>query len=271
MGLKIANLPISNYMTAYPISVEPKVPLMEAINFMAERGFGNLVVSDGTIPKGILTEREILKVIASSKNLHNLKVQDAGWQPYVKLPLGYTVLDAAHQMIRKKSRLLVFDDDKLVGIVTVSDLLRAFRKTRNDSSLDSVISIKLEKCKSSDSVFDAVKKLHEKMIGSIIVDDMKGYGIFTERDLLTHITSGNFNIHDQVAKHSSSPMIVANVGISVHDAASIMASKNIKRLGLVKDGVLISMVTARDIVDAYQSEYPVTNPYLEDLSEYISG
>jgi CBS domain-containing protein len=271
MGLKIANLPISNYMTAYPISVEPKVPLMEAINFMAERGFGNLVVSDGTIPKGILTEREILKVIASSKDLHNLKVQDAGWQPYVKLPLGYTVLDAAHQMIRKKSRLLVFDDDKLVGIVTVSDLLRAFRKTRNDSSLDSVISIKLEKCKSSDSVFDAVKKLHEKRIGSIIVDDMKGHGIFTERDLLTHITSDNFNIHDQVAKHSSSPMIVANVGISVHDAASIMASKNIKRLGLVKDGVLISMVTARDIVDAYQSEHPVTNPYLEDLSEYISG
>ena len=66
-------------------------------------------------------------------------------------------------------------------------------------------------------------------------------------------------------------MIVANVGITVHEAASIMASKNIKRLGLVKDGSLVSMATARDIVDAYQSVYPVTNPYLEDLSEYISG
>jgi CBS domain-containing protein len=271
MGLKITNLPISNYMTAYPISVDPKVPLMEAIHFMADRGFGNLVVSDGTIPKGILTEREILKAIVESKDLNKLKVQDAGWQPYVKLSLGYTVLDAAHQMIRKKSRLLVFDEDKLVGIVTVSDLLRAFRKTRNDSSLDDVISTKLEKCKSSDSVFYAVKKLHEKRIGSIIIDDVKGYGIFTERDLLTHIVSGEFNIHDSVGKHSSSPVIVANVGIKVHDAASMMASKNIKRLGLVKDGALFSIITARDIVDAYQSEYPVTNPYLEDLSEYISG
>jgi CBS domain-containing protein len=271
MGLKITNLPISNYMTAYPISVDPKVPLMEAINFMAERGFGNLVVSDGVTPKGILTEREILKAIVDSKDLHKLKVRDAGWQPYVRLSLGYTVLDAAHQMIRKKSRLLVFDEDKLVGIITVSDLLRAFRKTRNDSSLDDVISTRVEKCKSSDSVFDAVKKLHEKRIGSIIIDDMKGYGIFTERDLLTHITSDKFDLYDQVGKYSASPVIVANVGITVHEAASIMAAKNIKRLGLTKDGLLVSMATARDIVDAYQSVYPVTNPYLEDLSEYISG
>ena len=116
MGLKITNLPISNYMTAYPISVDPKVPLMEAINFMAERGFGNLVVSDGVIPKGILTEREILKAIADSKDLHKLKVQDVGWQPYVRLSLGYTVLDAAHQMIRKKSRLLVFEGINLLGL-----------------------------------------------------------------------------------------------------------------------------------------------------------
>lgn len=271
MGLKITNLPISSYMTAYPISVEPKIPLMQAVNFMVDKGFGNLIVSDGTIPKGILTEREILKVIADSKDVHKLTVQDAGWQPYVRLSLGHTVLDAAHQMIRKKSRLLVFDGDKLVGIVTVSDLLRAFRKTKSELSLDDVVGTTVEKCKSSDSIYEVVKKLHEKRIGSIIVGDMKGYGIFTERDLLIHLASNSSNLHDPVGSHSSSPLIVANVGIKVHEAASIMASKDIKRLGLVKDGLLVHVVTARDIVDAYQSVYSVTNPYLDDLSEYISG
>jgi len=240
MGLKITNLSISNYMTAYPISVESKIPLMKAINFMVERGFGNLIVSDGTIPKGILTEREILKAIADSKDIHKLTV-------------------------------LVFDEDKLVGIVTVTDLLRAFRKTKSDLSLDDVASTTVEKCKSSDSIYDVVKKLHEKRIGSIIVGDMKGYGIFTERDLLIHLASPTSNLHDSVGQHSSSPLIVANEGISVHEAASIMASKDIKRLGLVKDGLLVHVVTARDIVDAYQSVYSVTNPYLDDLSEYVSG
>ena len=129
----------------------------------------------------------------------------------------------------------------------------------------------MKKCKSSDSIYEVVKKLHEKRIGSIIVGDMKGYGIFTERDLLIHLASNSSNLHDPVGSHSSSPLIVANVGIKVHEAASIMASKDIKRLGLVKDGLLVHVVTARDIVDAYQSVYSVTNPYLDDLSEYISG
>jgi len=56
-------------MTAYPISAEPHVPVIRAIEFMVERDFGHLVVSDGETPKGILTEREILKAISESRNL----------------------------------------------------------------------------------------------------------------------------------------------------------------------------------------------------------
>ena len=271
MELKITDLPISNYMTAYPVSVEPETSFLKAVEFMSERGFGNLIVSDGTIPKGILTEREILKAIAESKELKNLKVKDIGWQPYVRLALGNTVLDAAHIMSRKKSRLLIFEEDKLVGITTVSDLLRAFRKSRSDAPLDRVMSTKVEMAKYSDTIFEAVKILHEKRIGSIVIEDMDGYGIFTERDLLLGICKKNFDLKDKVGKYSSSPLVVANMGIKVHEAASIMAAKNIKRLGLTKDGLLSGMVTARDLVDAYQSIYQITNPYLEDLSSYTSG
>jgi len=267
MELKITNLPISNYMTAYPVSVDSETSFMKAVDFMAERGFGNLVVSNETLPKGIFTEREILKAIADSKDLENLKVKDMGWQPYIKLSLGNTVLDAAHLMSRKKSRLLVFDDDKLVGIVTVSDLLRAFRKSKSDTSLDRVMSTHVEKCKYSDSIIDAVKILHEKRIGSIVIEDMEGYGLFTERDLLNALAKNNLDLNDEVGKYSSSPLVVANMGIKVHEAASIMAGKNIKRLGLTKDNLLSGMVTARDVVDAYQSVYQITNPYLEELSD----
>ena len=259
MGLKITDLPISNYMTAYPIGVEPNTSFATVVTFMVERGFGNLIVCDGVSPKGILTEREILKAIADSKDPKNLKVKDMGWQPYVKLSLGNTVLDAAHLMSRKKSRLLVFEGDKLVGIVTVSDLLRAFRKTKSDSSLDRVMSTNVEKCKYADTIFDAAKILHEKRIGSVIIEDIEGYGIFTERDLLIYLSSNNFDLNDQVGKYSSSPLVVADKGIKVHEAASIMAAKNIRRLGLTKDDLLVGMVTARDVVDAYQSTFATLN------------
>lgn len=260
MTVKIHTLPITNYMTAYPISVEPQVPITKAIEFMVERDFGNLVVSDGIMPKGILTEREILKAIADSQNLDELAVDDVGLQPFTKLDLGNTVLDAAHLMNKNKSRLLVFDDDKLVGIVTVSDLLMAFRKIKTEASLDRVISTQIEKCSKTDSVFDAAKIMHEKRVGSVIIQDMQGYGIFSERDLLTSLYSNDFKSDHEVGEYSSSPLIVADVEIKTNNAASIMAANNIKRLGITKNNSLIGVVTARDLLDAYHDVYLATNP-----------
>ncbi len=258
MGLKITNLPVANYMTPYPISVNPDVSFSEAVNFMAERGFGNLIVSDGTIPQGILTEREIVQAIALSKDTSKLKVRDVGSQPYVKLTLGHTVLDAATTMISRKSRLLVFaDDEKLVGIITASDMLRAFRKTSNAPSLDDVASTKIVKCKYSDTVLDAVKILNDKRIGSVVVEKNEHYGIFTERDLLVHVLANEVELSGEVGGYSSFPLVVAKYDIKGNEAASIMATNNFKRLGLSKDDMLVGIVTARDVVDAYQSTLKV--------------
>ena len=264
MGLKIGNLPVANYMTPYPISVNPHVSFTEAVDFMAERGFGNLIISDGTIPKGIFTEREILRTVALSKDASELKVGDIGFQPYVKITPGHTILDASKTMISKKSRLLVFDDDKLVGIITASDMLRAFRKTSLTPTLDEVASTNIIKCQWSDTILDAVKILHEKKVGSVIIDNMKGYGIFTERDLLVCVLANNVDLNGQVGGYSSSPLTVAELGIKGNEAASVMAAQNIKRLGLIKEGKLVGIVTARDIVDAYQSDQ-ITNPWSEQI------
>ncbi len=254
MGLKITNLPVANYMTPYPISVNPDVSFSDAVNFMADRGFGNLIVSNGTIPQGILTEREIVQAIALSKDTSKLKVRDMGSQPYVKLTLGHTVLDAATTMISRKSRLLIFaDDDKLVGIITASDMLRAFRKTSNAPSLDDVASTKIIKCKYSDTVLDAVKILHDKRIGSVVVEKNGQYGIFTERDLLVHVLANEVDLSGEVGGYSSFPLVFAKYDIKGNEAASIMAANNFKRLGLIKDDMLVGIVTALDVVDAYQS------------------
>lgn len=260
MPIKIRTLPITNYMTAYPIAVEPQVPLSEAIKLMVERDFGNLVVSNGIIPKGILTEREIVRAVAESRNLQETTINDVGHQTFTRLELGDTVLDAAHLMKKTKSRPLVFDEDKLVGIVTVSDLLRAFLKIKTETSIDNIFSTNIQKCSKTDSIFHAVKLMHENRVGSVIIDDMKGYGIFSERDLLTLLYSNNFQFNLEVGKYASSPMISADYKIRVNQVAGIMTSNSIKRLGITKDDSLIGIVTARDLLDAYQDVYLATNP-----------
>src|SRR3970282_2865710 len=108
MVLHITDLPVGNYMTADPISALPDVSLGEAIGFMARRGFGNLIVSeeDGT-PLVILTERDILQQIVSTKTLPNVKIKEVSQQPFVKIKPDTSILDAAKSMISKKARLLV--------------------------------------------------------------------------------------------------------------------------------------------------------------------
>lgn len=259
-------------MTPYPVSIKPDVSFDDAVEFMAERGFGNLIINGNDTPKGIFTEREILQAIATEKDISKLKVGDAGRQPYVKIPLEYNVLEAAQTMISRKKRLLVFaDDEKLVGIITASDMIRAFRKTKDAPSLDNVISTNIIKCNYDDPILDAVKIMHEKRIGSIIIDNMKGYGIFTERDLLVHVLANNVDLKGKVGGYASSPLVVTEQEIKANKAASIMAGENIKRLGLIKEGKLVGIITARDLIDAYQAKYPVTNPYLKELSEYVEG
>ena len=264
MALKITELLVANYMTPYPISVNPDVTFDDAIGFMARKGFGNLIVSEGTLPVGILTEREILQAVALKKDTSKLRVKDLGTQPYVKITPDTGVLEAANTMISKKSRLLVFaDDNKLVGIITSSDMLRAFRKTDDAPPLDKVFSKKLYRCSYSDTILDAVQIMHDKRIGSVIIIDVGGFGIFTERDLLIHVLGNDVDLNGQVDGYSSYPLIVAEEGILGNKTASIMAANNIKRLGLTKEGVLTGIVTARDLVDAFQSNYKISNPYLE--------
>jgi len=180
----------------------------------------------------------------------------------VKVYLSNTVLDAASLMIKEKQRPLVFgDEDRLVGIITASDMLRAFRKTSNSPSLGDVITSNIIKCKYSDSILHAVKIMHEKRIGSLIVDKDGRYGIFSERDLLVHVLANNVDLTGEVGGYASFPLVVAKQDIKGNEAASIMAANNIKRLGLVDNNdMLTGVVTARDVVDAYQSTFATLNP-----------
>ena len=264
MGLKITDLPVANYMTPYPISVSPDISFESVVDFMASRGIGNLIVSDNSIPSGVLTEREILQCAVSTDGTANKKVKDIGSQPFLKITPDTSVLQAAKIMISKHSRLLVFaDDDKLVGIITASDMVRAFRKTDDTPPLDKVISKKIYKCSSNDSILDAANQMYEKKIGSVIVTEAKKFGIFTERDLLVHVLANEVAMNRPVGGYSSWPLLTVKEGITANAAASIMAANNIKRLGLIQDSSLVGVVTARDLVDAYQSGYSTSNPYVD--------
>src|SRR5690606_41276376 len=101
-------------------------------------------------------------------------------------------------------------------------------------------------------VTGASSLMGRKRIGSLLVmrDDHPSE-IFTERGLLTTFVAQDRPLDAPVSMASSSPLITAPAGISIHAAAKTLASRHIRRLILMKKKTLEGIITARDLVEAY--------------------
>ncbi|MGP0083583.1 MAG: CBS domain-containing protein [Steroidobacteraceae bacterium] len=115
---------IVNLMTSDPIVINPDDTLANAKAVMDDGRFRRLpVVEDGRLV-GILTERDIREHMGY---LGSTRVNAAMRTGLVTVTPFNTVEDAARLMLKHKiGGLPIVADGKLVGIVTTSDLLRAF-------------------------------------------------------------------------------------------------------------------------------------------------
>jgi len=115
---------LANLMTAEPITIGPHDILSKAKYMMDAGRFRRLpVVDDGQLV-GILTERDLREY---SGYLDSTRVNAVMSTVLVTVTPRNTVEDAARLMLKRKiGGLPVVLDGKLVGIVTTSDLLRAF-------------------------------------------------------------------------------------------------------------------------------------------------
>lgn len=254
MVLDKLQLRVKDYMTPNPISVNPNFKLQDTIAIMAKKKIGNIIINDKKgNPSSIFTEREILTYLIKDGGIPNMEMKEALTKTFAAVSPNDLVLDAARTLIENKKRLLVFDNKKLVGIITASDMLKGLRTTGGNPSLDKVISLKVYNCEYFDSIFKSVNLMNRKRIGSVLIkkNDLP-FGIFTERDLLGVLTK-NIPLPQRLANFSSYPLITGKYGIKANDAAEIMSKNKIKRLALKKNGEIVAIVTARDIVDAFRT------------------
>lgn len=253
MVLDVIKLKVRDYMTPEPISVDKEILLEDAISIMAKRNIGNLVIEDKGKPSTILTEREILSFVIRDGGVPDIQIKKIPTKQFSSVSPEELVIDAAKTMLEKKKRLLVFENERLEGIITVSDMLRGLRATGGNPLLDGVIRGKVYGCVYYDSIFKAAKVMYAKKVGSVLVSRDGVYdGIFTERDLLTRVLSKGVDMRDRIEKYCSTPLVTALYGIRGNDAAEIMALNRIKRLPLVGKEKVTGIVTARDIVDAFR-------------------
>ncbi|HJU13720.1 MAG TPA: CBS domain-containing protein [Candidatus Nitrosotalea sp.] len=253
MVLDTIKLKVGDYMTPDAISVDSETSLSDAISIMARKNIGHLVIEKDGKPSTILTEREILSYVVKEGGIPEIRMKDVPTKRFATVSPNDLVIEAARIMLENKKRLLVFEDGKPLGIITVSDMLRGLRTTGGNPKLDGVMRGKVYGCSNHDSIFKATKIMYSKKVGSVLVSkDEKYQGIFTERDLLTKVLDKGIDPKDRLEGYSSFPLVTAKIGIKGNEAAEIMATHKIKRLPLVENDKIKGIITARDVVDAFR-------------------
>ena len=123
----ILSLKVEDVMVGDVITVEVEATVRQAVDLMNKNEIGCLVVVDEEEkPVGIVTERDLLKrVLAKRKDPVRVKVMQIMSKPLVTGTPHMDIEAAARLMFKKKiKKLPIVENGRLVGLVTLTDLVR---------------------------------------------------------------------------------------------------------------------------------------------------
>lgn len=121
------SLKVENVMVADVVTVQAEATVREAVELMNKNEIGCLVVIDEEEkPVGIITERDLLKrVLAKRKDPVRTKVKDIMSKPLVTGTPHMDIEATVRLMFKHKiKKLPVVENGRLVGLVTLTDLVR---------------------------------------------------------------------------------------------------------------------------------------------------
>ena len=109
------------------LSIGPDASVLDAIKLMAEKGVGALVIMQGDALAGIVTERDYArKVILKDRSSHETPVRDIMTTNVLTASNDDNVEHCMNLMTDKRVRHLpVVEDGKVVGIISIGDLVKA--------------------------------------------------------------------------------------------------------------------------------------------------
>ena len=120
---------IRDIMEKDVITIENDKTAQDAAKIIAEKDISFLVIMNDGKPEGILSESDFVrKIAAEDKKASEIKITEVMSYKFRSVAPTTTIEDAIQKMLNNNiRRLLILEDEKLVGVITQTDLASYLR------------------------------------------------------------------------------------------------------------------------------------------------
>lgn len=254
---------VSSLMTTDVVTIPPDADLAAAMVAMDECDIRHLPVVSGGELVGVLSDRELLDatgwLAGAARRFDVEHVDDLMKTEPETISPADTVVMASVQLATKGVGCLpvVGDDGRLVGMLTETDLLTAWRDTsrraRREPERDPPVAERMTSpvhtVTPTTLLGEARALFAEHRVRHMpVVDDGGLVGILSDRDLRRAHGAGRSD--DLPCKSLMTPeLVTTRSGAKLSEAATAMADEAVSALPVVDGGRLVGIVTLRDVVD----------------------
>jgi CBS domain-containing protein len=251
--------PLRQYMHAPVHTIAPADPLVDASLRMTEFGVSSLpVVDEHGRAVGLITRTDLLRVGVATfpsgfadmvLHLPRKRVDEVMTRDPVWLSADAPLSHAARAMARRgMHRVLVIDEDRIVGIVSTSDVMRAVAAANVREPIAAVISGAVDAVRVSDAVTDAIGRLHRAHFRALVVmDEDKPVGVFGQAEALV---AQHLDAPARVGDWMDARILSLPISTSLSEAAKLCAASDVQLVIVCDDTDVRGVVSATDFLHA---------------------
>tara|TARA_Y100000310_G_C20691915_1_gene822852 strand:- start:4248 stop:4694 length:447 start_codon:yes stop_codon:yes gene_type:complete len=116
---------VGDAMTQNPVTVDSELTIMAAAKILIDERVGSLLVTSGKQLLGIVTEKDIVRIIAQGLNAKSVTIDQIMTSKLHTIEPDTDLYDAVHYMKKHKIRRLpVLHKGNMLGLLTTSDVLK---------------------------------------------------------------------------------------------------------------------------------------------------
>lgn len=256
---------IKDLMHTGLITCPPETSLGQVAAILNEHQIHALLVAEnGDEPLGIISDFDLLAgewLSVDEQSLaamRKLTARDLMTSPIETIDINSSVKQAAQHIVDKDiHRMLVTENDKPVGIISISDFVAGIAEQEpiRRETVGDVMSRTFLVCREDNTVLNAARTMTQSGWRSIIVVNSVGklQGVISGHDLM-HFAGTNIDETLRVCDLMNRNLITTDINSSLQEAADIMIQNHRHRVIVVDksdpDSFPLGVISSFDIVAA---------------------